>query len=116
MLLEGTSQQPQPQTKQAQIAPILTVKPLHPLILYGTHTQIHQPEIRQATGDQQPTQPFGVAEMAFVDLKAATFQVREKGLDMWSQLVQLHSQIQIRQCGDQINRLLELRFPESQDA
>src|SRR6266545_4924199 len=79
MILEGAGEQPQPQTKQAEITAILTVQPLHPLIGHGTDAQIDDPHIRQTGGDQQPTQPIGVAEMAFMDLKAATFQVREIG-------------------------------------
>src|SRR6266540_6156405 len=86
MILEGAGEQPQPQTKQAEITAVLTVQPLHPLIAHGTDAQIDDPQIRQAGSNQQPTEPGGVAEMAFMDLKAATFQVREKGLDMWAQL------------------------------
>src|SRR6266508_3910530 len=116
MILEGAGEQPQPQTKQAEITAVLTVQPLHPLIAHGTDAQIDDPQIRQAGSNQQPTEPGGVAEMAFMDLKAATFQVREKGLDMWAQFVQLQGQIEIRHIRDQIDRFLVLRLPDRQDA
>jgi len=78
VILEAAGQQPQPQTKQAQITAVLTVEPLHPILAHRTDAQVDDPHIRQAAGDQQPTEPFGVTQMAFVDMEAATRQVGEK--------------------------------------
>src|SRR4029079_1852475 len=54
--------------------------------------------------------------MAFVDVKTATFQIREKGLDMWTLLVQLHGLIQVGHIGEEIERLLIRLLPDRQQA
>src|SRR6185503_10580174 len=90
------------------------MQPFHPLFLERTHSQIDQPHIGQATGDQKPTQPLWLTQMAFVHLKATAFLVREERLNMCAFLVELHRRIQIAHIGDQIDRLKTLLLPECQ--
>jgi len=115
MILEAASEQAQSQTKQAQITAILAVKPLHPIIPQRTHAQIDDPQIGQARRDQQTTEPFGVAQMAFVDMEPTTFLVGEEGFDMHSLFVHLQRHIQVAHSRDQIERLLVLLLPDSQN-
>src|SRR5262245_20492523 len=116
MILERAGQQPQAQAKQAQITAVLTMEYAHPIILHCTHAQIDNPHIGQARRDQQSRHSLGIAEMTFLDVKPATFLVREEGFDMWAFLVQLYSLVQIAHSRDQIERLLILFLPERQDA
>ena len=89
MIFETTGQQPQSQMKQAQITSILAVKQFHPLLVHRTHAKIDKPQICQAARQEQSAQPRRVREMTFTNLKAATLDVGEKGLDMPSFLVHL---------------------------
>ncbi len=72
-VLEAAREQPQTQPKEAEIAAILSMQPFEPPILQRTDTQIDEPEIGQTGCDQQPAEPFRVAEVTLVDMKAARF-------------------------------------------
>ncbi len=82
MLLETACKQPDAQPKQAEITPILPMEPSEPAVTQRAYPQIHQPQVRQARGDQQARQPLRVTQMAAVELEAAAFLVRKERFDM----------------------------------
>src|SRR5881409_1919240 len=78
MILEATRQQPQSQSKEAQITAVLTMEHSHPIRAHRTDAQIDDPQIGQARRDQQPTHSLRIAEMTFMDVEPATFLVRRR--------------------------------------
>ena len=52
---------------------------LQPVVPEGADPQIHQPEVGQTRGDQQPTEACRVAEVALVQMEAPALLVGEEG-------------------------------------
>ncbi len=116
LVLEAACEEPQAESKQAQITAVLAVQPLQPAVAHGADAEIDDPEIGQAGGDQQAREPCGIAEMALVELEAATFLVGEKGLNMRAFAVQLQGLIQVSHIRHEIDRCGIGRLPDGQEA
>ena len=54
--------------------------------------------------------------MTFMDVEPTTFLIRKERLDLGAVFVVLHGRVQIIQISDELDRFLELQFPERQDA
>src|SRR5215216_3427831 len=104
MILEAAGQQPQSETKEAQIAAILTMQLAHPIIPRGTDAEIHNPEIGQTRRDQQPPQARRLAQVTFMNLQSATFLIRKEALNLRTRLVVLYGRVQIIQIRHKIDR------------
>lgn len=70
----------------------------------GECTQIDEPEIGQTRSHQQTEEPFGVGEVAFVDVKATAFLVRKECLDMKPFTIPLTGLISKFQIAHQVDR------------
>ncbi len=79
--LQAAGEQAQAQPKEAQVAAIWPMQPLEPAIAQRTNPEVHNPQIGQAGNDQQAGESLRVAEMALVEMKAATFLVGEEGFN-----------------------------------
>ncbi len=115
-LLETAREEPQAEPKEAEIAPILAMEPFQPTVADGADPEIADPKIGQAGGDQQAREPGRIAEMARVELEAATFLVGEKGLNMRAFAIQLQGILQVGDIRHEIDRRVIRRFPDRQQA
>src|SRR5262245_56296317 len=87
VFVQTVCQKAQAELKQTQITAISALQQRQPAILFSQPAQIHDPQVGQTRCQQQPRQPFWLREMAFVDLKAATFLIRKEGFNPESQAI-----------------------------
>src|SRR6266511_1650559 len=81
IFIETVRQEAQPQLKQTEITAVGALQDRYPVILLGDAAQIHDPQIGQTGRQQQAEHARRLGQMAFVDLKAATFLVGKEGFD-----------------------------------
>ena len=55
---------------------------IDPVFAQRLQTQMDDPHVRQTSRDHQRAEPFGIGQMALVQIKSATFLIREEGLDL----------------------------------
>jgi hypothetical protein len=65
--------------KKAQITAVGTMDDRCPLVTLGNKAQKNDPDVSQTSSDHQPAQTLWFIDMAFVQVKAPTFLIREKG-------------------------------------
>lgn len=83
----------------------------NPMVANGETAQVNDPEIGQAGGDHQVTQSGWIGEMTFVQEKAATFLVGEKGFDLEAFFVPVQGFMGQIKVGDQVQRVGVPAFP-----
>ena len=74
-------QQVQTQLEQAQIAAVWAMDDCHPFLFLGNDTQIDDPNVSQAGGNEQARHTFRLRDMTFVQMKTPAFLVRKEGSD-----------------------------------
>ncbi len=87
-----------------------------PALTHGTDAEIDDPEVGQARGNQQAREPGRITEMARVQVKATTFLIREKGLDVRSLAVVVQGMIHIAHIRHEVDRRIIGRVPDRQQA
>jgi len=77
--------------KKAQVAPISAMNNGCPLVTLGDNAQKNDPDVSQTSSDHQASQALRVSDVAFVQVKAPAFLVREKGFDTLLTIVRSYS-------------------------
>lgn len=88
------------------------MKRWHPFLIFDRRdSQVHDPVVGQAGSDQEPRDPFGVGDVAFVKMESATLLVGEEGLNFEPLSVVPAGVINRREIGDRMNGLLAVLPP-----
>ncbi len=74
---------------------------LDPLLAQSGQTQVDDPPIGQASRDQQSAQALRIGQMTFMEVKTATFLIREEGFDAKAFFVPVAGFIRQGEIGDQ---------------
>jgi hypothetical protein len=82
-----------------------------PTIAFRQSPQIDDPDISQAGGHQQPSQPLGVAEVTVVKLELTTFLIGKEGLDTKAFLIKAACLLDQLNVCDQVPGLFLLLGP-----
>ena len=89
--------------------------PLLPRIAQCTHSQIDQPDVGRARGDQQSAHPHRITQMALVKLEPSALPVGQEGFDVGSRAVERAGRYQVNQVRHQKDWLFICLFPQPQN-
>src|SRR5450759_178154 len=113
--VQAVVQEGQAQLKQAQIAAVRPMDDLLPPLEMAEGTKVDHPDVGQAGGDQQPGQALRSADVALVQMKAATFLVGKEGFNTHALAIPAAGFFDQVQVGDQVNGLSLLLVPPEDD-
>lgn len=69
MFIQEMAEQIQAELEETQVAAVSAVNNFDPIVSLGNHAQIDDPDIGQASGDQQAGQPRRVRDMTSVQVE-----------------------------------------------
>ena len=78
MLIQEMLEQVQAQLEKAQITPVGSVDDFDPVISFGEHSQVNDPDISQACCDHESGEARRVRDVALVEVEAPAFLVEKK--------------------------------------
>jgi hypothetical protein len=108
-------QQIETQLKQTQITAVGAMDDGHPLVSFGYHIQVNHPNVSQTSGYQQTGHSLWVRNVALLQMEAATFLVGEEGFNSKPFAIPVAGFLGQGHIGDQINWLLRIFPPPSND-
>lgn len=79
--VEQVLQELEAQLKETEITAVSTMQDRQETACVHLRAQVDDPDVGQASGNQQARQALWVSEMAFMELEAAAFLVGEEGLN-----------------------------------
>jgi len=111
MFIQEMIEQKQAKLEETQVATVRAVNNLDPVVPLGNHAQIDDPDISQASRNQQAGQARRIRDMTFVQIEAAALLVGEESFNPVAFGVPVTSffgQFHIR---DQVNRIFVSSLP-----
>src|SRR4249919_4302020 len=111
MLVQEMLEQVQTKLEETEIAAVSAMNEFVPAIGHAEYAQVDHPNVGETSGDQQACEALWVADMALVELKAATFLVGEEGFNAHAFFVVAACFFTQAKIGDQVKRLAMLLVP-----